>query len=141
MLVKKTKIILDTNVLYAGLYSSKGASFRVLRKIENGSLRIVMSTTLLFEYEDILKRNQSALGLSNREIEKTLDYFCGHSEHQKIYFLWRPRLPDPKDDHLLELAIASRTKIIVTHNIKDFKGAEGFGIRSITPRELLEEIV
>jgi hypothetical protein len=41
----------------------------------------------------------------------------------------------------MELAIASRTKIIVTHNIKDFKGAEGFGIRSITPRELLEEIV
>ena len=35
---KKTRIILDTNVLYAGLYSSKGASFKVLKAIEKGRL-------------------------------------------------------------------------------------------------------
>ena len=138
---KKTRIVLDTNVLYAGLYSSKGASFRVLKAIEEGKLQIVISTTLLFEYEDILKRNQIILGLSNQEIEKILDYFCMQSEHQKIYFLWRPHLPDPKDDQLLELAIASGTKLIVTHNTKDFKGVDEFGIRSITPQKLLEEIL
>ena len=102
---------------------------------------MVLSTTLLFEYEDILKRNQVDLGLSNQEIEKVLDYFCMKSEHQKIYFLWRPYLSDPKDDHLLELAIASGTKLIVTHNTKDFKGVEAFGIRSITPKAILEEIL
>ena len=138
---KKARIILDTNVLYAGLYSSRGASFKILQAIEEGKLKIVLSTTLLFEYEDILKRNQVDLGLSNQEIEKVLDYFCLKSEHQKIYFLWRPYLPDPKDDHLLELAIASGTKLIVTHNTKDFKGVETFGIRSITPQAILEEIL
>ena len=141
MLRKKTRIILDTNVLYAGLFSSKGASFKVLQAIEEGRVQIVISTTLLFEYEDILKRNQLILDLSNQEIEKILDYFCMQSEHQKIYFLWRPCLPDPKDDHLLELAIASGTKLIVTHNTKDFKGVEEFGIRSITPKKMLEEIL
>jgi len=135
MLRKKTRIILDTNVLYAGLFSSKGASFKVLQAIEEGRVQIVISTTLLFEYEDILKRNQLILDLSNQEIEKILDFFCMQSEHQKIYFLWRPCLPDPKDDHLLELAIASGTKLIVTHNTKDFKGGEEFGIRSITPKK------
>ena len=138
---KKTRIILDTNVLYAGLYSSKGASFRVLQAIKKDRLTLVMSTTLLFEYEDILKRNQIVLGLSDEEIEKLLDYLCLQSEHQKIYFLWRPRLPDPKDDHLLELAVAAGTKLIVTHNTKDFKGVEKFGIRSLTPKELMEEII
>ena len=138
---KKTRIILDTNVLYAGLYSSKGASFRVLQAIKKDRLTLVMSTTLLFEYEDILKRNQIVLGLSDEEIEKILDYLCLQSEHQKIYFLWRPRLPDPKDDHLLELAVASGTKLIVTHNTKDFKGVEKFSIRSLTPKELMEEII
>jgi len=141
MLRKKTRIILDTNVLYAGLFSSKGASFKVLQAIEEGRVQIVISTTLLFEYEDILKRNQLILDLSNQEIEKILDFFCMQSEHQKIYFLWRPCLPDPKDDHLLELAIASGTKLIVTHNTKDFKGVEEFGIRSITPKKMLEEIL
>jgi putative PIN family toxin of toxin-antitoxin system len=138
---KKARIILDTNVLQAGLYSSRGASFKILQAIEEGKLKMVLSTTLLFEYEDILKRNQVDLGLSNQEIEKVLDYFCMKSEHQKIYFLWRPYLPDPKDDHLLELAIASGTKLIVTHNTKDFKGVEAFGIRSITPKAILEEIL
>ena len=138
---KKARIILDTNVLYAGLYSSKGASFLVLQAIEQGKLKLVISTTLLFEYEDILKRDQDDLGLSNQEIEKILDYLCMKSEHQKIYFLWRPHLPDPKDDHLLELAIASGTKLIVTHNAKDFKGVEEFGIRSIAPQRILEEIL
>ncbi len=138
---KKVRIILDTNVLFAGLYSSRGASFRVLQAIEEGKLKVVLSTTLLFEYEDILKRNQVVLVLTNQEIEKILDYLCMQSEHQKIYFLWRPFLADLKDDHLLELAIASGTKLIVTHNTKDFKGAEEFGIRSITPKELLEELL
>jgi putative PIN family toxin of toxin-antitoxin system len=138
---RKSRIILDTNVLYAGLYSSRDASFKILQVIEEGKLKIVLSTTLLFEYEDILKRNQGDLGLSNQDIEKVLDYFCLKSEHQKIYFLWRPYLPDPKDDHLLELAIASGAKLIVTHNTKDFKGVEEFGIKSITPQATLEEIL
>ncbi len=141
MVVKKTRIILDTNVLYAGLYSSKGASFRVLQAIEEGKLKMVISTTLLFEYEDILKRNKAVLGLSDGEIEKLLDYFCLKSEHQKVHFLWRPFLPDPNDDHLLELAVASGIGLIVTHNTKDFKRVAGFGVRSITPRELMEEIL
>ena len=135
------RVVLDTNVLYAGLYSSKGASYKVLQMIDEDKLKPVISITLLFEYEDILKRNQGVLGLSSLEIEKILDYFCMQSEHQKIYFLWRPFLPDPKDDHLLELAIASGTKFIVTHNTKDFKGLEKFGIKSVTPKKLMEEIL
>jgi len=138
---KKLRIILDTNVLYAGLYSSKGASFKVLRAIDDGKLRSVLSTALLFEYEDILKRNQEILNLSNQEIEKILDNLCLLSDHQKIYFLWRPRLPDSKDDHLLELAVASGVSLVVTHNVSDFKGSDKFGVRPITPKELLEDML
>jgi hypothetical protein len=32
------------------------------------------------------------------------------------------------------------TKTIVTHNVKDFKGVDKFGMRAIPPRKLLEEI-
>ena len=137
---EKIRIILDTNVVYAGLYSSEGASFKILEAIEAGRLQMVLSTTLLFEYEDVLKRNQAKLGLSNSEIEKILDYFCMKSEHQSIHFLWRPCLPDPKDDHLLELAVAAGTRLIVTHNARDFSGSERFDTRAITPKKLLEEI-
>ena len=112
----------------------------MLRIIERGIVRMGLSTTLLFEYEDILRRNQTVLGLSDTEIEAILDDLCKRSDHQTIYFLWRFQLPDPKDDHVLELAIASGISTIVTHNLKDFDKASEFGIRVITPRQLLEEI-
>jgi putative PIN family toxin of toxin-antitoxin system len=140
MSYKKRRIILDTNVLYAGLYSSQGASFRILRAIDEGRFGIVLSTALLFEYEDILKRHQEILKLSNRNIEQILDNLCLLSDHQKIYYLWRPRLPDPKDDLILELAVAAGVKIIVTHNTNDFKGSELFGVKAKTPKQMLEGI-
>lgn len=136
----KVKIIMDTNVLYSGLYSVRGASYFILRAIEKGKIKLILSTTLLFEYEDVLNRNKSVLGLSIREINTLLDNLCKLGYHQKIHFLWRPLLPDQKDDHILELAVGSETKTILTYNIKDFAGISKFGIRVITPKTLLEEI-
>ncbi len=133
-------IILDTNVLHSGLYSSRGGSYQILRLIEKGKIKIYLSTALLFEYEDVLKRNKRLLKLADRDIEIILDNLCKLSKHQKIYFSWRPYLPDPKDDHILELAVASETKTIVTHNIKDFKRINKFGVTAKTPKILLEEL-
>jgi len=138
--MKKQRVILDTNVLFAGLYSSLGASYQILRAIEEDKIKPVISTTLIFEYEDVLKRKKLDLRLTSQQIEIILDNLCDLSEHQKIYFLWRPYLRDPKDDHVLEVAVASKTQIIVTHNIKDFKGVEKFGIKAIPPGKLLEVI-
>ncbi len=133
-------IILDANVLHAGLYSSKGASYQILKLVEKGKSKIILSTVLLFEYEDALKRNKKILKLTDSDIDRILDNLCALSRHQKIYYLWRPYLSDPEDDHILELAVASETKNVVTHNIKDFIGVDKFGVRVITPKELLEDI-
>lgn len=134
------KIIMDTNVLFAGLYSSSGASYQILQLIEAGRITPIISTTLLFEYEDVLKRKQKELCLSDNQIDVVLDNICALSEFQKIYFLWRPYLKDPKDDHVLEVAVASKAKIIVTHNIRDFKGVDTFGVTALRPGKLLEVI-
>ncbi|NKB65777.1 MAG: putative toxin-antitoxin system toxin component, PIN family [Candidatus Latescibacteria bacterium] len=134
------KAVIDTNVLYAGLYSSLGASYQILRAIEQNKIRIVLSTTLVFEYEDVLKRDPEALDLTDQTIEALLDDLCSRSDHQAIYFLWRPCLSDPKDDHILELAVASETPLIITHNVKDFKKATAFGIQILTPSQLLKEL-
>jgi putative PIN family toxin of toxin-antitoxin system len=107
------EIILDTNVLFAGLYSANGASFKLLELLAGGQLQTVLSTPLLFEYEDVLKRNRSMLQLTDAEIDIVLDNLCGFSRHQKVYFLWRPYLPDPKDDLVLELAVAARVNTIL----------------------------
>lgn len=131
---------MDTNVLFAGLYSASGASYQILQLIEIGRITPIISTTLLFEYEDVLKRKQKELCLSDNQINVVLDNICALSEFQKIYFLWRPYLKDPKDDHVLEVAVASKAKIIVTHNIRDFKGVDTFGVTALRPGKLLEVI-
>lgn len=139
--MKKIKIVLDTNVLYAGLYSSLGASHKILRLIHEGRLVPVLSATLLFEYEEILLRNQEILQLSTQQIDIVLDNLCLRAELQKIHFLWRPYLKDAKDDHVLEVAVASATQTIVTFNLKDFVGIEKFGIQAIPPGKILEKIL
>ncbi len=138
--MKDNIIIMDTNILFSGLYSSTGASYQILRLLNAKKIKPVISTTLLFEYEDVLKREQTVLKLSHKQVDIVLDNICALSKFQEIYFLWRPYLKDPKDDHVLEVAVASKTKTIVTHNIKDFKGVGKFGIKAITPGNYLEGI-
>ena len=41
---------------------------------------------------------------------------------------------------LLELAVASESDLIVTHNVRHFVGVEQFGIRALKPKEFLERI-
>lgn len=51
-----------------------------------------------------------------------------------------PILKDPKDDHVLELAVKSNSQFIVTFNKKDFVGAESFGISIVSPLEYLQHL-
>jgi len=137
---KEARIVLDTNVLYAGLYSAVGASFRLLKAIADHRVRIVLSTPLLFEYEDVLKRNQAVLSLSNADVDVVLDNLCALADFQEVYFLWRPCLRDANDDMVLELAVAARAPRIISFNAKDFGPARQFGIEVVAPKILLEEL-
>jgi predicted nucleic acid-binding protein len=71
------------------------------------------------------------------EVGDFLDYICSIAHHQDIFFLWRPHLPDPKDDLVLELAFAAGCAGIVTYNQRDFAGAEQLGVRIWSPRDFL----
>lgn len=134
------KIVLDTNVLVAGLRSRRGASFRLLQLSGTGRFEIAISVALVLEYEDVLMRHAGTVGLEESEIADVLDYLCAVGHRGRIYYLWRPFLRDPKDDHLLELAVAANSEGIVTFNTRDFAGVDRFGLWAMTPREFLDRI-
>ena len=134
------RVVLDTNVIYVGLRSSRGASYQILLGIEQEKFQIVLGTTLLLEYEDVLKRPETKLLLTNEEVDTVLDYLASVATLQTVHRLWRPWLRDPKDDHLLELAVAANCPMIVTHNIKDFKNTQSLGVQAITPAAFLQQI-
>lgn len=50
------RVILDTNVIIAGLRSSAGASHAILLAIHRRQLTPVISVPLLMEYEEVCKR-------------------------------------------------------------------------------------
>jgi predicted nucleic acid-binding protein len=103
--------------------------------------RLNVSTTLLLEYEEILKEVAPVIGLPLEEADDILDYLAATSSHQEIHFLWRPQLPDPDDEFILELAVASGADVVVSYNRRDLqKGCARFGIQVLTPKEFLDLI-
>jgi len=133
----KPDIVLDTNVLVAALKSSNGASFRLLSLVENDLFTLHVSTTLVTEYEAVLKRGITVLTVE--EIDNVIDFLCSRAVLNKIFYLWRPVLKDPGDDFVLELAVKANATV-VTWNITDFKHAARFGIAVMTPREFLTSL-
>jgi len=133
------KIVIDTNVLVAALRSRRGASFKLVSVLPSDKFAIAISVPLVFEYEDALKRLESS-AITEQDIGDFIDFLCEICHHQEIFFLWRPFLPDPSDDHVLEVAVAAGCDTIVTYNKRDFRDIEHFGIRILDPRELLSEI-
>jgi putative PIN family toxin of toxin-antitoxin system len=131
------QVVIDTNVVAAALLSNRGASHRLLRLVGDHRWRINLSVPLVFEYEQTLKRVCTGGDLSGGDIDSVVHFLCANASLRPIFFLWRPFLPDPKDDFVLELAVESRADFIITFNTRDFVGAERFGVRVISPREFL----
>lgn len=53
------QIVIDTNVLVAGLRSNRGYAFRLLQLVGRGYFEINLSVPPVMEYEDVLLREQS----------------------------------------------------------------------------------
>lgn len=138
--MKQYHIVIDTNLLAAALQSRRGASYRLLTLIDSGKFVIHLSVPLVLEYEDVAKRLVGDRLLTEQDIDDLLDYLCAVARRHKVFYLWRPFLKDPKDDMVLELAVTASCDFIVTYNRQDFQGVDCFGLRVVTPKELLEEI-
>jgi putative PIN family toxin of toxin-antitoxin system len=138
--MKSPQIVVDTNVLVAALRSRRGASHRLLRLIDRGKFEINVSVPLVLEYEAAAKGILHETALTARDIDDIIDYLCAIANRRDVYYLWRPFSRDPKDDMVLELAVAASCEVIVTFNKRDFRGAESFGISVLSPGEFLREI-
>ncbi|NOT61876.1 MAG: putative toxin-antitoxin system toxin component, PIN family [Acidobacteria bacterium] len=131
------RLVIDTSVIIAALLSQRGASYRLVMMIDKGLWQTCLSVPLLMEYESVAKRPEVGITLSHADIDVVLDYVCDWTEHRQIYFLWRPLLPDPGDDCVLEVAVEAQCDFIISYNKRDLVGAERFGIAVVTPPEFL----
>lgn len=134
------RVLLDTNVLVAGLTSSQGASYAVLQAVAASKIEIAASTALWLEYESVLKRSEirALHGFSSKEIDAVLSALAVWVRPVLLHYVWRPQLRDPADEMVLEAAVNGQVQAIVTHNTRDFvQIAPDFGVRVLTPAQLL----
>ena len=136
----KQLIVIDTNVILSALQSNKGKSFELISKITEDVFNFAISVPLILEYEAVLKRKLDRTIYTDSDIEDFINYLCTVGIKTKLFYLWRPYLKDPFDDHVLEVTIQSNARTILTYNKKDFKEAENLGLKILTPKEFLEKL-
>ncbi len=134
------RVVVDTNVFVSALLSRRGASYRILELVGKSRFTLCLSVPLVIEYEDAANRVLSRTSISPQDLSNILDYLCLVGDRRRIHYLWRPFLPDSRDDMVLELAVAGECELIVTFNVKDFEGTDLFGVKAITPIEFLRLI-
>jgi putative PIN family toxin of toxin-antitoxin system len=129
--------VIDTNVLIAALRSSSGASYQILMAADRGDFQMALSVPLLAEYDDVSSRPDMGITIPASAVDAIIRRIAQVAHKQEIYYLWRPLLPDPKDDMVLEVAIASGATHLVTFNRKDFRLAARFGITVLLPSDFI----
>ena len=134
------RVVLDTNVVVAGLRSPTGASAALIDLALRGAFTLLLSVPLVLEYEAVCRDPGQRIvsGLNDIEVETIVTALCAVAEPVAARFLWRPQLHDPADEMVLEAAINGSADALVTFNRQDFGGAPArFGIASLLPREVL----
>lgn len=136
------RLVLATDVLVAAIRSAAGASRRLLRAGLERRYHLLVSVTLMLEYQAVLTREEhrTAARLSAADVTTLLDAVALVAEPVRLAFLWRPLLKDADDDMVLEAAVNGEADALVTFNARDFVGAARFGLAVMTPRQALAEL-
>lgn len=132
---------MDTNDLYAGLRSRNGASFQILDALWQRKWTLLLSQNVITEYEEILKREAAALGLTMQKTDKFLDALCALAERHQLSDLWRPLLSDSDDEAFAQLAVEGEADFLVTHNLRHLEPVRCLGVKLLEPKNFLAIIL
>jgi hypothetical protein len=113
------RAVLDTNVLVSGLISPGGSSARLLIELRAGAFELVVSSLLLAELGEVLRREKFRRYVSAVEVDAYLEFMRSES----IVFDDPEPSPspvgsDPDDEFLFVLARSARVDVLVSGNAR-----------------------
>jgi uncharacterized protein len=128
------KIVLDTNVVVAGLLSPFGPCAEIVRMVSSGEVTLCFDALILAEYREVLDR--SKFEFDKDRVAALLD----HIEHRGRIVASSPlshSLPDPDDEPFLKVAITGKAVCLVTGNASHFPPKLCQGWKVLSPSEFL----
>jgi putative PIN family toxin of toxin-antitoxin system len=140
------RVVLDTDVLVAGLRSRTGASRILLQAVEAGVIQPLVSVATVLEYEAVLTRTEQLMAMyTTREyVEGFLDRFLAKAVEVSPYYNHGGIVRDPNDDMFVTAAINGMADAITTFNVRDYIPRDGrvtgLGIPVCCPREILRRL-
>ncbi len=138
------KVVIDTSVWISALIKKESGARELLRLVFQDKIAPQISEPLFREYESVMKRKkiQMLTPLSKEEQYELLNALLSKCHWNDIYYTWRPNLKDEDDNFLVELAVASGSKAIITYNVKDFTNAQlVFDHTITTPENFMKELL
>jgi putative PIN family toxin of toxin-antitoxin system len=136
---RQLRVVLDTNVIVAGLRSRRGASFFLLDLVAQGRIRLILNAPLIEEYEEVIRRpmHRRVHGLIDVKITRFLSGLVGMADlvetppDRRIVLV-----RDPDDAVVAEAAIEGNADHLVTHNTRHFAEVAD-RVSVVTPGSLL----
>jgi predicted nucleic acid-binding protein len=126
----------------SAIRSDTGAAAEIVRLVLRGSLTLLLDYKLVCEYRDVALRAKhlSAGSKAAPEVEEFIDVLENVAVPVFVGVKHRPMSRDENDDMVLDLAINGAADVLVTNNLKHFARARDFGIRVLTPGQMLAEL-
>lgn len=129
------RIVLDTNVLVAGLLSPTGPPGWIVEAALAGEFDLVFDMAVRCEYEEVLARKE--LGLPSDRVDDLLSAIDHFSFEVVAAAPWPVGLPDPDDAPFLAVASATGSTL-VTGNLRHFPVRCRRGVTVLSPRQFVD---
>ena len=127
-------IVLDTNVLVAGLLSPFGPCGEIVRMVSSGKVALSVDARILSEYDEVLHRPK--FKFEEDKVNALLDQIERRG-HKVASSPLLHTLPDPDDRPFLEVAIGDQVACLVTGNQSHFPPKLRMGVRVLSPNEFI----
>ena len=124
------KIVLDTNVLVAGLLSPFGPCGEIVRMVSSGEVMLCFDALILVEYSEVMYR--SKFGFDKEKVAALLNHI-EHRGHTVASSPLRHSLPDPDDEPFLKVVLAEKAVCLVTGNASHFPAKLCQGRKILSP--------
>lgn len=129
------RIVLDTNVLVAGLLSPFGAPGQIVRLVSSGDISLCLDARIMAEYAEVLARPK--FGFDVDAVAALLDFVDFRSEMVAAPPLTHV-LPDRDDEPFLEVALVSAADYLVTGNRAHFPDDRCERVLVVSPAEFMD---